>query len=94
MKPDLPKLTQDVRIEEIKLDATIDANNYFENKTAEIRVTGKDEAGAPHSVVVRAEVDLTGINATKADSVDLTGKKVEAIEREAGFGHGQERGRR
>ncbi|MDF2719544.1 MAG: hypothetical protein K0R28_6469 [Paenibacillus sp.] len=94
MKPDLPKLTQDVRIEEIKLDATIDANNYFENKTAEIRVTGKDTAGAPHSVVVRAEVDLTGINATKADSVDLTGKKVEAIEHEAGFGHGQDRGRR
>lgn len=92
MKPDLPKLTQDVRIEEIKLDATIDANNYFGNKTAEIRVTGKDEAGASHSVVVRAEVDLTGMNATQADTIDLTGKKVEVIEREAGFG--QERGRR
>ncbi|MDF2720222.1 MAG: hypothetical protein K0R28_7147 [Paenibacillus sp.] len=80
MKPNLPKLTQDVRIEEIKLDATIDKDN--------------DAAGAAHSVMIRAAVDLNGVNATKADSVDLTGKKVEQIERGAGHGTPHERNRR
>lgn len=99
MKPDLPKLTQDIRVEAIRLDATIDANDYFTRKAAEIRVTGKDAAGEAHSVVVRATVDLSGIDATTPDSVDLTGRTVEVIEREADFGHGrfkhgQEGGRR
>ncbi|TMV44958.1 hypothetical protein FE783_31035 [Paenibacillus mesophilus] len=94
MKPNLPKLTQDIRIEEIKLDATIDKNNYFDDKSVEVRIAGKDAAGAAHSVTIKAAVDLNGVNATKADSVDLTGKKVEKIEREAGHGSPHERSRR
>lgn len=94
MKPNLPKLTQDIRIEEIKLDATIDKNNYFDDKSVEVRIAGKDAAGAAHSVTIKAAVDLNGVNATKADSVDLTGKKVEKIEHEAGHGAPHERNRR
>ncbi|MEF3307080.1 hypothetical protein [Paenibacillus sp. GYB003] len=82
--PNLPKLTQDVRIDEIKLNATIDANNYVDDQSAEIQISGKDDSGAAHTVVIAAKLDLSGVNATKADSVDLTGKTVEPIEPKKG----------
>lgn len=79
MKPELPKLTQDIRIEAIKLDAVIDANRYMDGQTAEIRLSGKDAAGTAHSLVVQVMLDLGGFNGTKADRVDLTGQTVETI---------------
>ncbi|PYI53870.1 hypothetical protein [Paenibacillus flagellatus] len=85
LEHDWPKLTKDIRVDDIRLDATIDAANYFDRKSAEIRIVGKDDAGAEHSVVVRADIDLSGVNATTPDSVDLTGKQVEKIEHDAGW---------
>ncbi|GAA3408943.1 hypothetical protein ACFFNY_08445 [Paenibacillus hodogayensis] len=88
--PELPKLTRDVRIDGIKLDATIDAGNYIGQQSLEIRIAGKDETDKDHTVVIQAQIDLNGVNATKADSIDLTGKSVEAVSTKSD--HGRFRG--
>lgn len=85
--PEMPKLTQDIRVESIELDATIDADNYMDAQTAEIHISGKDADGTAHSVVVQAAIDLSGVNATVADTVDLTGKNVQTIEHNKEGGH-------
>jgi hypothetical protein len=76
-KPSFPKLTDDIRVEAINLDATIDPNNDIDEESVEIRISGKDEAGSVHNVVVHADIDLYDVNATTPDTVDLTGKQVE-----------------
>lgn len=80
MKLNMPKLTQNIRIEAIRLDAAIDANNYVDRQSAEIQVVGQDASGAEHRVVIEAKLDLGDVNATSADSVDLTGKQVETVQ--------------
>ena len=79
----MPKLIRDIRTDAIAIDAAIDRSHYIDSQLAEIRLSGKDADGAAHSVVVRATIDLSGENATAADSVDLTGKNVQQTERAA-----------
>lgn len=91
-KPDFPKLTDDIRVEAINLDAAIDPNNDIDEESVEIRISGKDEAGNVHNVVVHADIDLYDVNATTPDTVDLTGKQVET-KTMADSGEGWHRGR-
>lgn len=78
----MPKLTQHVRIDAIKLAAKIDANNLLDDQSVEIQISGKDATGVAHTVVVEAKLDFAGVNATNADTVDLTGKTVEPLKQE------------
>ncbi|USG65026.1 hypothetical protein NDK47_23355 [Brevibacillus ruminantium] len=84
---DFPKLTDQIRVQEINLDATIDAENYLKHQTAVFKIAGKDAAGAEHEVEVKVDVELNGINQTTPDTVDLSGKQVETIQRENGKQH-------
>ncbi|WP_019122655.1 hypothetical protein [Brevibacillus massiliensis] len=45
LKPNLPKLTDEIKVQEIDLDAAINRDNYIEHETAKIVIVGKDEAG-------------------------------------------------
>jgi hypothetical protein len=76
-KPNFPKLTDDIRAESLHLDAAIAPTNEIDEESVEIRISGRDEAGDMHDVVVHADIDLYGFNATTPDTVDLTGKPVE-----------------
>ncbi|MBD2867174.1 hypothetical protein [Paenibacillus arenilitoris] len=77
-----PKLTDQISVEQIELDADINPSNYLERQEAEIVITGKDESGASHEVVITVDVDLSGFNETVPDAIDLTGKQVETIRNE------------
>ncbi len=87
MKPNLPKLTQDIKIKAVNVKADIDASNYIKHQEAHITVTGKDSAGADHEVVLNLQADLSGLNSTTPDKVDLTGKNVKTVQ----HGHDGER---
>ena len=76
-KLDFPKLTDEIRVEAVRLDATIAPNNEIDAESVEFRISGKDGAGNAHNVVVYADIDLYGVNATTPDTVDLNGKQVE-----------------
>lgn len=76
----LPQLTDDVRVASVRLDADISADNVIEQQTARIVVTGKDADGANHELVLQLELDLTDVNRTVPERIDLTGKKTQTIE--------------
>lgn len=76
----LPRLTQDVNVDEVSLRAEIDANHYIVHQVVELAVTGKDEAGVSHRLAVSADIDTSDVNGTTPDTVDLTGKKINKIE--------------
>mgnify|MGYP001293071121 CR=1 FL=1 len=84
----IPKLTDDIRVEAIRLNATISPNNDIDEESVEIRISGKDEAGNAHNIVVSADIDLYDVNATTPDTVDLNGKQVETKTFDADWHHG------
>jgi len=82
MKVDLPKLTDNIHVQEVNLDATINAENYFESQAVEIKITGQDASGKDHQVTVELDAVLSGLNQTMPDQIDLSGKQVQTIQRE------------
>jgi len=82
----MPHLTQDVKIDEVKLNATVDADDHITNQTAQIEISGKDADGRGHAVVVSMDMSLSSLNATVPDKVDLSGKQVEELKLPEGRG--------
>lgn len=78
-KEQLPKLTQDISIQQIKVTADINSQNYIDAQQADIVISGKDAAGQQHQVTIHVEADLSNFNATQVDQVNLAGKKVNNI---------------
>ncbi|TJY42210.1 hypothetical protein E5161_09375 [Cohnella pontilimi] len=76
----LPKLTQNVNIDEVALHATIDSNNYITGQQIDFTISGKDASGQAHKVVITADIATSNLNATTPDSIDLAGKKVTTIQ--------------
>lgn len=79
LKDSLPKLAENIKVESVKLDAAVDANNHITNQSAEIEITGTDAQGAQHNVVVKLNMGLSNFDATTPDTIDLTGKQVENV---------------
>jgi hypothetical protein len=75
-----PKLTKDISIDRIQLVAHIDENGLFTEKSTSITVSGQDDAGQSHTVIVQAEADYSDYNQTIPDVIDLEGKPVRTIE--------------
>jgi hypothetical protein len=76
----VPKLTDDVKVEQILLDATINPDNIIKQQTAEIDMSGTDSSGVRHALVIRLRLDLSGFNQTVPERIDLTGKPTAAIQ--------------
>ncbi|QJD86740.1 hypothetical protein [Cohnella herbarum] len=75
----LPKLTDEIKIDAVNLGADVNADNLITSHAAEIRISGKDNQGTPHSVVVKLGMESSDFNSTTPDTVDLTGKQVENV---------------
>jgi len=76
----LPKLTNDLKVESVNLDARISPDHRLERQTAEIRITGKEDNGKPHDLAIRLQVGFAGYNQTIPDRIDLTGEQTEEIQ--------------
>ncbi|MGG6312717.1 hypothetical protein [Paenibacillus macerans] len=86
---DFPALTDDVKVEDIRIDAEISPDQYVEQQQGQIKVSGTDAEGNRHELVIAIDFDLSGFGQTTPETVDLTGKQVETIEREAHHPHWQ-----
>jgi hypothetical protein len=82
----LPKLTEDVRIDNINFTADISKENLIENQIIDLTIAGKDAEGTSHTIKLNLNIGLSDLNSTKPDSVDLTGKTVKTIDK-AEFDH-------
>ena len=72
----LPQLVDAISLTSVDVKAEIDANGQLTGQTAVIKVTGKDASGQVHEIVVNVDVNLSNLNSTTPDTIDLTGKQV------------------
>ncbi|MDF2684456.1 MAG: hypothetical protein K0R47_5646 [Brevibacillus sp.] len=77
----LPQLQEDIHVEQLVVNATIDENNRIERQSAEIHVSGRDEAGQSHELTLKLDVTLSAFSQTNVEHIDLTGKQVEHIDK-------------
>lgn len=76
----IPKLVEDIRVANVDVKASINEQDFITKQTADITITGKDAAGQRHEVVVSVDLNLTDINNTTPDTIDLTGKTVKNLQ--------------
>ncbi|UKS25140.1 hypothetical protein LOZ80_26570 [Paenibacillus sp. HWE-109] len=79
LKNSLPQLTSDIKMDEVEMNASVDADNHITNQTAQIHISGKDAGGKAHDVVLSVDMTLSSLNSTTPDTVDLNGKKLETV---------------
>ena len=75
-----PKLTDDVRVDEISISAEIDGSGVITSQTIQTAVSGKDADGNQHQVSVIIDMVLSGLGSTAADTIDLEGKQTQTVD--------------
>lgn len=76
---DLPKLTGDVTVKSVEMDAVVTAGNLIQKQTVKIMITGKDANGTAHDVELGMNGLFSAFNATTPNTIDLTGKNVKTV---------------
>jgi hypothetical protein len=84
VKPELPKLKEDILIEDIKISAKVSAKNYIEEQFIAGTLLGKDEAGKSNKLEFSFKLDLTNANETVVSPMNVTG--LEKVEFQHGHG--------
>ncbi len=75
----LPQLQSNIKIKSVQVNGDINKNDILDNQVAKIVLTGTDAQGKTHEITIDATLDLSNINSTTPDTVNLTGKQVKTI---------------
>jgi len=73
----LPQLVDEISLTSVDLKAEINAQGQLTSQTAVIKINGKDASGQAHELVININVNISSINITVPDTIDLTGKQIE-----------------
>lgn len=76
----LPKLVDDIRIDNFDVKAHVTAADVLESQTIAMTVYGKDSAGQAHEVIITLDMSFTDQGNTTPETIDLTAKQVKVIE--------------
>jgi hypothetical protein len=76
LKVNIPKLVDNIKIDKINLDAKINSENVLEGQTVEINISGTDDSGKNHVLIIRLHIDFSSFNHTTPERIDLTGKQI------------------
>lgn len=79
LKNVLPQLQNDIKIESIDSTADVNKDNVIADQVANIVISGKDAQGKEHKITIKANLNLSNINSTTPDKIDLTGKQVKVV---------------
>ncbi|OPZ93944.1 MAG: hypothetical protein BWY74_00948 [Firmicutes bacterium ADurb.Bin419] len=74
-----PELTNNVQAEEIDVNMVVDKNNIIKKMDLTIEVTGDDDQNQLHNQKLTLSFDISGINSTSVDTIDLSGEEVMEI---------------
>ncbi|GEM_PF-876398 len=74
-----PELTNNVQAEEIDVNIVVDRDNIIKEMDLAIEVTGNDDQNQLHNQKLTLSFDISGINSTSVDTIDLSGQKVKEI---------------
>lgn len=80
IKAQVPQLVDDITIGNVDIKALIDDQNLIKSQQMNISISGKDAQGVAHNLLVTVKVDITNVNNTTPDSIDLTGKQVKTLQ--------------
>jgi hypothetical protein len=87
--PDLPRLTEDIRLSGIELTTVINSDQFIEQYDLLIQASGKDAEGEQHELELKLQLSFSEFNSTVVDEVNLTDKQVEKLEQNRKYGmHG------
>jgi hypothetical protein len=75
----IPQLKSDIKIEGVTSIGNVNKDDIITKDTAKIMVVGKDAKGVQHEIALNVDLDLSNINSTTPDNVDLTGKQIKTI---------------
>lgn len=78
IKSSIPQLQSDIKVVSVNSTADI-ANNVVNNQVAKVVITGKDAQGKSHEIDINVNLDLSNINSTTPDKINLTGKQVKTV---------------
>jgi hypothetical protein len=76
MKNMIPQLAREIKVKSVNITGNINKDNIINNQVAKIVLSGKDANDVIHSVAIDAALNLSNINTTTPDTIDLTGKQV------------------
>jgi uncharacterized protein (UPF0248 family) len=79
----IPELDHDITVKQIKLTAQVNKENYVEEQTVKVVVTGKDRGEKSHELILSLNMDVTDYNQTTVTPVEIPAHRV--VE----FNHGQ-----
>ena len=74
----IPNL-KNVDIKSLSMTAKVNGSTLTDN-SFKIVITGDDESGVSHEIEVSVDATISGVNSTKADSIDTTGKQVQTMQ--------------
>jgi hypothetical protein len=75
-RDNLPHLTKDVFVKEVKGTAKINKDGVIENVLGSAVLSGKDDQGMVHEISIEVLFKMSDINSTTVSKPDLAGKKV------------------
>lgn len=77
---ELPKLVNQVRMEEINFTVDTDKEGKVTRIAMNTTVSGNDAQGIAHQVALNMSMDLSDVNNTTPDTINLEGKQTQIIE--------------
>lgn len=83
----LPQLVSDIKVKSIDVNGYINKDNIIKDQVAKVVISGSDAQGKNHEITINVNVDLSNINSTTPDTVNLTGKQVKTITSDFGREH-------
>lgn len=72
----LPELDHDISVKQVKLTALVNNENYIEQQTVKVVVTGKDKQNASHELVLKITLRASDYNQTMVPPVEIPADKV------------------
>lgn len=76
IKATLPELDHEITVKQVKLTAQVNKENYIEQQTVKVIVTGKDKQGTSHELVLNINLNATDYNQTTVTPVEIPADKV------------------
>jgi hypothetical protein len=76
IKAQLPELDHDITVKQVKLTAQVNKENYIEQQTVKVIVTGKDKQETSHELVLNIDLNATDYNSTTVTPVEIPAEKI------------------
>ena len=79
LKNVLPQLQSEIKVKSVSSTGKISKDNIITNQTAKIVIVGKDAQGKQHEITFNIDLNLSNVNSTTPDKINLTGKQVKEV---------------